>query len=60
MNATAYEIRREATPGSPTNVYDVIACGGIIDAVVLGNNECAMVWLVTYEINAIGIRKSMR
>ena len=60
MNATAYEIRREATSGSPTNVHDAIAYGGITDAVISWNNECAMVWLVTQEINAIGIRKSMR
>ena len=60
MNATAYEIRREATSGSLTNVYDAIACGGITDTVISWNNECAMAWLVTQEINAIGIRKSTR
>ena len=60
MNATAYEIRREATSGSPTNLYDAPACGGINDAVVSWNNECAMAWLVTQEMKVIRIRNSMR
>ena len=33
MNATAYEIRREATSGLPTNIYEAVACGGMCDAV---------------------------
>jgi hypothetical protein len=28
MNATNYEIRRDATTGPPTNICDAVACGG--------------------------------
>jgi hypothetical protein len=54
MNATSYEIRREATSGSPTNMYDVAACGGMCDTVMHWSNGCTMDWVDNQEITAIG------
>ena len=54
MNATAYEIRREAISGPPTNMYDDVACSEPCDAVMHWSNGFAMDWIVNQEMKVVG------